>query len=77
MTQFNLYHRLIDCPIYWQNFITTIQKDSWRDVPEETIQRELSRYNAALVAEEKMYGIRECVKFSNEKDYMLFVMKWS
>ena len=75
MITIDLGFRLIDCPIYWQNFILALHTNGKyeHDVPMPIIQRELKRYNARYV---EIAHTIDYIEFQSDKDLTVFALRW-
>jgi hypothetical protein len=72
----DLAHSLIHCPIYWANFIQSLQVDDpWQDVPLRVIQRELKPYRARY----RSAGSKKVdyIEFDNEAALTWFMLRWA
>jgi hypothetical protein len=70
----SLSNRFIDCPVYWQNFITELQEHSHEEVPLFRIQKFLEPYKARYVLSKY---VRDYLEFGDEKLYTMFVLRYS
>lgn len=75
MIKFHLKTRFYQCPVYWQNFINSIQEYLYEDVPINRIQCELKKYNARY----RFSGSSpyDCIQFNSEKDLLFFILRFS
>lgn len=78
LKRFDLHSTFVGCPVYWQNFITHLQNefDMWgREVSVSIIQRELKPYGGRyhLAGSES----QEYIEFQDEKQLILFALKWA
>lgn len=73
--KFELGPRMIDCPIYWANFISYINTKPGYDVPLTIIQKELLKFNARY----RFSGSYLCdyIEFKSKKDLTFFILRWS
>ena len=75
MIGFELSDRLINCPLYWQNFIKVAQEFHWEDVA-------VRRINAMLKPHGGRYrfpGTTEnpFIEFESDAQLTMFILKWS
>jgi hypothetical protein len=74
MIGFKLAYRLIDCPIYWQNFILSFPQTG-RDIAIPVLNRELKKYGARYRLGNQ--SVSEHIEFSDEQHLTLFVLRYS
>jgi hypothetical protein len=78
LTRFELLSTLVQCPIYWQNFINFLQRQlvlKDRDISVRVLQRELRQYGGRY----HMAGSSrwDYIEFDTDEQLSWFVLKWS
>lgn len=72
---------MINCPIYWKNFINMCQEKHYVptscDVPIIIIQTELIPYYARYIVDYINYEPKEFIEFESEKHLAFFILKFS
>jgi hypothetical protein len=75
---FVLGSSLAQCPVYWQNFIIHLQKQTgnlYRDVRISILQKELKVYGRRYhMAGSERWGY---IEFNTEKQFILFALRWA
>lgn len=75
MIGFALSYDMVNCPLYWQNFIEAINKTPGRDVSERRLQSQLKKYRAKYLVDRSTPMGR--IEFEGEGDYAWFVLRWT
>lgn len=72
---------MIDCPIYWKNFIVMCQEkydiSIYCDVPVIIIQKELKLYCARYIVDYINHMPKQFIEFESEKHLSFFILKFS
>jgi hypothetical protein len=72
---------MLDCPIYWKNFIKMCQEkhnlSTQVDVPILLIQTELKPYYARYIVDYINYKPKEFIEFESENYLAFFILKFS
>ena len=76
MIGFYLETMLINCPIYWQNFVKDNQDNPNHDIALRILNRKLKPYRARYIPAE-LHDIEDKVIFEDTKDLTWFILRWS
>jgi len=76
MIGFYLDTMLINCPIYWQNFVKANQDNPDHDIALRILNRKLKPYRARYIPAE-LHDIEDKVIFEDTKDLTWFMLRWS
>ena len=76
MIGFYLKTMLINCPIYWKNFVKDNQDNPDHDIALRILNRKLKPYRAQYIPAEP-HDIKDKVIFEDTKDLIWFILRWS